>query len=132
MENDSCTAKKYNVGVKGCREPLLQTITCMHILLIWIDYNNIICLPNMLLKKISYFHSINISTIPRFITGKRLDIWDNSLNILKCSALNFHDFTIIFFHFSMITQINFYTFTHFTFLIPFSVHSKQNKNVYNL
>ena len=37
-----------------------------------------ICLTNMLLKK-SYFHSVNIGTIPSFIQGKKLDIWDNSL-----------------------------------------------------
>ena len=37
-----------------------------------------IFLTNMLLKK-SYFHSVSIGTIPSFITGKKLDIWDNSL-----------------------------------------------------
>ena len=32
-------------------------------------------------KKNSYFHSVNIGTIPRCIAGKNLDIWDNSLNL---------------------------------------------------
>ena len=27
-------------------------------------------------KKLFFFHSVNIGTIPRFITGKKLDIWD--------------------------------------------------------
>ena len=35
---------------------------------------------NMPLQK-SYFNSVNIGAIPRFITGKKLDIWDNSLHI---------------------------------------------------
>ena len=30
----------------------------------------------------SYFHSVNIGTILRFSTGKKLDIWDNSLYTL--------------------------------------------------
>ena len=30
---------------------------------------------------VSYFHSVNISTIPRFITEKKMDFWDNSTNI---------------------------------------------------
>ena len=36
---------------------------------------------NMPLKKNIYFHSVNIGTMPQFITGKKLDIWDNSLYI---------------------------------------------------
>ena len=33
----------------------------------------------MPLKKNSYFDSVNIGVIPRFVTGKKLDIWNNSL-----------------------------------------------------
>ena len=32
----------------------------------------------MPLEKKSYFNSVNIGTIPRFITGKKPYIWDNS------------------------------------------------------
>ena len=33
------------------------------------------------------FHSVNIGTIPSFITGKKLDIWDNSLYINENSQI---------------------------------------------
>ena len=40
---------------------------------------------NMHLKKQQFFHSVNMSIIPRFLTGKKLDIWDNSQFIINYS-----------------------------------------------
>ena len=38
----------------------------------------------MPLFQISYFQSVNQGTIPRFITGTKLNIWENSLYICIC------------------------------------------------
>ena len=43
----------------------------------WID--RIYLYSNMLFLKTTVVHSVNIGTIPCFIKGKKLDIWDNSL-----------------------------------------------------
>ena len=37
--------------------------------------------------KTSYFHSVNIGTIVRFITGKKLNIWDKSLYEMECHSM---------------------------------------------
>ena len=39
--------------------------------------------------KNKYIHSMNIGTIPGFITGKKLDIWDNSLNLMHLTYNRF-------------------------------------------
>ena len=38
---------------------------------------------------ISYFHSVNIGTLPRLITGKKLDTWDISLYLHRESIGGF-------------------------------------------
>ena len=38
--------------------------------------------------KTSYVHSVNIGTIPRFITGKKLDILDKGSGVKKEKDLN--------------------------------------------
>ena len=72
-DHDSCGRGRHCCVVNYHGSLLVEVRIFQH----YLGKNNTAACDNM--SFFSYFHSVNKGTIPRFITGKKLDIWDNSL-----------------------------------------------------